>query len=125
MSMDDEQEQREVDAWVRNALGPNSEAGARVAARALATSQASTPASRHRPFAGLAAAGLVLVAVLVGFQWRRTGLAPAPPAVPIPGGGPLVVIESPDGQRWIVGRSPERSGSGSYAIVISGSKEAR
>jgi hypothetical protein len=125
MLMDDGQERREVEAWVRNALTPDGEAGARVAVRALATSHASTPASRRRRFAVLAAAALALLAVLVGFQWRRAGLAPAPLAVPILGGGPLVVIESPEGRRWIVGRSPERPGSGSYVIVIPGSKEGR
>ncbi len=123
--MDDGQERCEVDAWVRNALAPDREAGARVAVRALATSHASTSAPRRRPFALLAAAALALLAVLVGFQWRHAGLAGARPDVPIPGGGPLVVIESPEGQRWIVGRSPDRPGGGSYVMVIPGSKEAR
>ena len=123
--MDEGQEPREVDAWVRQALAPESAAGTSVAVRALATPHASTPASRRRTLAVLGAAALALCAVLVVFQSHRAGLAPAPPAVPISGGGPLIVIESPDGRRWIVGRSPERSGSGSYVIVIPGSKEAR
>ena len=120
----DEQDQREVDTWVRNALMPDSAAAARVAARVLAVSRVSKPASRRMRFVVPIVAALALVAVLVGLQWRRGAPAPASPTMPIPGGGPLVVIESSDGRRWIIGRSPERPG-GSYAVVIPGSKEAR
>jgi hypothetical protein len=73
----------------------------------------------------LTAAALVLLAVLMGSQWRRGELAPASPPVPIPGGGPMVVIESPDGRRWIVGRSPERPASASYVVILPGSKEVK
>ena len=121
----DEQDRREVDTWVRNALMPDSAAAARVAARVLTVSRASKPALRRMPFVVLTVAAFALVAVLAGLQWRRGGPAPASPTVPIPGGGPLVVIESSDGRRWIVGRSPERPGGGSYAVVILGSKEVR
>jgi hypothetical protein len=121
----DEQDRREVDTWVRNALMPDSAAAARVAARALAGSRASKTASHRMPFVVLTVAAFALVAVLAGLQWRRGAPAPALPTVPIPGGGPLVVIESPDGRRWIVGRSSERPGGGSYAVVIPESKEVR
>ena|SRR6185436_9178270 len=123
--MDDEREPPEIDAWIRSAITPDSAAGARVAARALALSSPSTPASRRGPLALLTAAALVLVGLVIGLEWRRSPPTPASPIVPIPGGGPLVVIESPEGRRWIVGRVPERAGSSSYVMVIPESKEVR
>jgi hypothetical protein len=58
-----------------------------------------------------------------GVCWRespsRDGVAPLnqPSALAITGRGSLLVVESADGRRWIVG-PPARAGAGSYVIVV-------
>jgi len=67
----------------------------------------------------------VAMAVAIGistWKWRRaTAVAVAvAPTLPleITGHGSVVVVEHPDGRRWIVGPPPEVRSGGNYVIVV-------
>src|SRR5262245_53764269 len=59
---------------------------------------------------GVAAAGL----------WQSRRLPPPHPSAPlaVTGAGSVVVVEHPDGRRWIVGPAPEPRNGGNYVIVL-------
>jgi ferric-dicitrate binding protein FerR (iron transport regulator) len=116
--MDDEPRLAEVDARIRATLMPDASTASRVAARALA--------DRHRPVAPMrrryvlaAAAVCTLTAGMVVWQWRPTKVQPAAlTSLAITGDGSMIVVESPDGRRWIIGPEAERHKQGSYVIVV-------
>ena len=116
--MDDEHTLREADARVRAALVPDEGAARRVVSRALAGDR-DRPGVRRLSYA---AVGTAIVALLLGagaWRWRRA--APAtipPPSLAIVGRGPMIVVESQDGRRWVVGPPPERRTGGNYVIAV-------
>ena len=114
--MDDETNLSEVDARVRAALSAGPDATHRVLAAALA--------DRSRRFArrryAIATAAVVVSGLAVG-TWRWPGTAPSPWAttsLKVTNRGSLIVVESADGRRWIVGPAPARRTGGNYVIVI-------
>ena len=112
--MDDEHMLRGVDARERRALRSDG-VGQRVAARAFADGRASIPRTR-RPWLAVVAA--VALALCVGvWQWRSTLRRPPVPP-PITGRGSVLVVDSPDGRRWVVAPAPERGTAGNYVIVL-------
>jgi len=124
--MDDERTLHETDARLRAALHPGDAVSQRIAARAL--EQAGAPRRQsERPLRlrELAVLMLVALAVAIGVSaWksrRATSVAVAvAPALPlaISAQGSIVVVEHPDGRRWIVGPPPERRAGGNYVIVV-------
>ncbi len=141
--MDDENTLREVDTRVRGALRSDAAASRRLVLRALAHD--SGPVSRaSRPrLAIVAAAALALAVGVSAWQWRRTARheerepfiperppasrgmnaspsvrSPAPPSLAITGRGSLLIVDSQDGRRWVVGPLPERRAGGNYVIVF-------
>ena len=123
--MDDEHTLPEVDARLRAALSPDQAATARIVARAL--TYGGTPLRRPQlpPRRVLAALALIALAIAVGIGvWisRRAAtvavaIAPTLPLA-ITGQGSMVVVERPDGRRWIVGPPPEPRAGGNYVIVL-------
>jgi hypothetical protein len=122
--MDDEHTLRETDVRVRDALRPDGAVARRVLEHALATDGARRPRARRRQFA-VAAAALALVLSVTGVIWQsRHAPSPAAPApvssdsLAVTGTGSIVVVEHPDGRRWIVGPPPERRAGRNYVIVM-------
>jgi hypothetical protein len=114
--MDDEHMLREVDARVRRALRSDA-VSQRVAAGALADGRASTPRTRRPRLVVVAA---VALALCVGaWHWRSTlRRSPVPPPLAITSRGSVLVVDSPDGRRWVVAPAPERGTAGNYVIVL-------
>ena len=123
--MDDEHTLREADARVRDALRPDDAIAQRVLERALADDRAPRPGARGRRSA-VAIAAFALVFCLAGvISWQsRRAISPAAPtpvssdSLAVTGMGPIVVVEHPDGRRWIVGPPPERRAGGNYVIAV-------
>ena len=116
--MDDEHTLPEVDARLRAALSPDDIVAGRVTTRALADAGLPRRGAPRLRYVG-ALAALALALSLGAWQWRRlapVAIAPAPLA--ITGQGSIVVVEHPDGRRWIVGPPPERRTGGNYVIVL-------
>jgi hypothetical protein len=122
--MDDERDMLEVEARVRAALNPEAEVARRVVMRALADGRAKPQSQQRLRIALLSAAVLALLAI-AGLQWRRPANHAMPPALAITGEGSMVVVESDDGRRWIVGPPATRDTRGSYVIVFSGTEERK
>jgi hypothetical protein len=114
--MDDEHTLREADARVRAALIPDDAAFRRVVLRALANDRARPPGVHRLSYAVVGATALALLLGASAWQWRRT--APATPSLAVVGRGSIIVVESQDGRRWIVGPPPERRAGGNYVIVV-------
>jgi len=116
--MDDERELLEIDSRIRAALQANDDACRRVVARALADEQRATPHRRRGRFAILTAGAVVLILVVVGaIQWRRGAARPMPQSLTITSAGSMLVVESQDGRRWIIGPlQPRRSAN--YVMVV-------
>jgi hypothetical protein len=117
--MDEEHEQLDPDERVRAALAIDETSTRRVVARALAGAAA---APRRRVFAGVTVVVTVICAAAIAsvvLSRSRAGVAPAnqPSALAITGRGSLLVVESAEGRRWIVG-PPARASAGSYVIVV-------
>lgn len=74
-----------------------------------------------RVFAGVTVVTVICAAAIaiVVLSRSRADVAPAnqPSALAITGRGSLLVVESADGRRWIVG-PPARASVGSYVIVV-------
>jgi hypothetical protein len=114
--MDDEHRLNEVDSRVRAALRADVDITRRVIASALA---GEPPAASHRwriPLVIVTTAVVVVLAVGV-FEWRRRTAGSIPPSLTITSVGSMLVVESPDGRRWVVGRSQPRR-SGNYVMVV-------
>jgi len=120
--MDDEHTLRKADARVRDALLPDDAVARRVLDRALAENRASRPGARGRRSVVAMAAFAVVLSVTGVMVWQsRHPPSPAPVAsdsLAVTGTGSIVVVEHPDGRRWIVGPPPERRAGGNYVIVV-------
>ena len=118
--MDGENERRDIDARVRAAVKPPADVVDRVVVRALADD--CRPRQRWHPMrAGVMT--VVALALLIGLTaaWqsrRHAGQRTLPTSLSITGEGSLLVVESQDGRRWLVGPVPERRLGGSYVIVV-------
>jgi hypothetical protein len=117
--MDDDHTLHDVDRRVRAAFAIDDGVSRRVLGGAL-------KAPNERPARGtrvrIAVALTVGVAAIVGISvWRpwRDAPAPAPPAaLRITAKGAILVVESQDGRRWLVGPPPARQTGGNYVLVV-------
>jgi hypothetical protein len=115
--MDDESNLHDVDARVRAALMTDAAVSDRVVTRALADGPRRP--LRRSPYAVAIAAALTLILGAGGWAWRRAARPPAAsPSLAITGHGSILVVDSQDGRRWIVGPAPERRRGGNYVIVV-------
>lgn len=116
--MDDDRTLRETDARVRSALIPDDALTRRLVIRSLADARARPPGVGRARYSVVGAAALTLLIAASVWQWRRA-TPPAPlPSLAIVGRGSMVVVESQDGRRWVVGPPPERRTGGNYVIVV-------
>jgi hypothetical protein len=117
--MGDERTPDDVDRRVRAALAIDETVSRRVLARAL-------KAPGTRPSRGRVVMNSVAVALGIGVvvgigMWRPWRGAPAsapPAALRITSEGAVLVVESQDGRRWIVGPPPARATGGNYVLVV-------
>jgi hypothetical protein len=116
--MDDEDTRREADARVRAALTPDDAVPRRVVLRALGDNHARPAGARRLPYAVVGAVVLALLLGMSAWQWRRATPARVSPSFAVVGRGAMVVVESQDGRRWVVGPPPERRTGGNYVIVV-------
>jgi hypothetical protein len=63
---------------------------------------------------------LALIIGVAAWQTRRqrAGGDTRPTSLAITGQGSLLVVESQDGRRWVVGPAPKRRPGGGYVIVV-------
>ena len=117
--MDDENKRLDVDRRVRRAVSPPADVVDRVVMRAL-TDNAPPPQHRRRMgFAVVTVATVVLLVALTVWQGRnRAGEHALPTSLAITGEGSMLVVESQDGRRWIVGPATKRPTGGGYVIVV-------
>ena len=111
-------ERRDVDARVRAAVQPTADTIDRVLTRAL-VQDAFPPRRRHWRTTATIVAVLTAVIGPLAWRWRtvrETGGAGLTFA--IRGEAKLVVVESEDGRRWIVGTGGEPHRAGNYVIVV-------
>jgi hypothetical protein len=120
--MNDDDNLFDLDTRVRAALTPETEAARRVVMRALADGD-EKPRRQQRLRVALLTAAVVALLVVTGWQWRRGASRAMPPSLAITSDGSMLVVESEDGRRWIVGPSPTRSTAGSYVIVFGGTEK--
>lgn len=113
----------ETDARLRAALTPDEATQRRVATAALrAAAGGPTPRRRIWQVACLCAAAALVAFAIRTWPWH----SPAPTPAPAPAStsltfvsrGSLIVVDSHDGRRWIVGPSTEPPGQGGYVIAI-------
>lgn len=116
--MDDEYTLHEAEARVRAALTPDDAVPRRVVMRALAEERMRPSGTRRWRNTALGIAAFVLLVGASTWQWRRTPAVTSSPSLTVIGRGSMVVVESEDGRRWIVGAPPERSTGGSYVIAV-------
>ena len=78
------------------------------------------PSTRRRMgFAVVTVATVVLLVALTVWQGRkRAGEHTLPTSLAITDRGSMLVVESQDGRRWIVGPAPERRIGVGYVIVV-------
>jgi hypothetical protein len=115
--MNEDRELLDVDARVRAALTPTADASRRIVARALANGG---PPARHPWRATLAivtVAAVVVTLAVVLFERRRSSPGSPARALTITSAGSTLVVESPDGRRWVIGRVAQRRG-GNYTMVV-------
>jgi hypothetical protein len=111
--MDDETRLSEVDSRVRAALAADPQSTRHVLEAALAN-RFERPVPRWHAIVSVAAVILALGAGV--WLWQRT--APPPSSLTLTGRGQVIVVESQDGRRWIVGPAPPPRAGGHYVIVI-------
>jgi len=120
--MDDEHTLRETDVRVRDALLPNDAVAQRVLGRAFADDSAPRRGARGRRLAVAIAAFALIFSVTGVIIWQsRRPASPSPvssDSLAVTGTGSIVVVEHPDGRRWIVGPPPQRRAGGNYVIVV-------
>ena len=115
--MDDEHRLDEVDSRVRAALRADVDVCRRVAASALADGPRPASHRWHRPLFIIVTTAVVVILAVGMFQWRRRTAGSIPPSLTITSVGSMLVVESHDGRRWVIGRSlPRRSGN--YVMVV-------
>ena len=115
--MDDEHELLEVDSRVRAAFGADADVCRRVVSTALTDTPSPAPHRWRVPLTIAIATALLLIAGVAAFQWRRSGVPSSAPSLTITSAGPMLVVESRDGRRWVIGRSQARR-SGNYVMVV-------
>ena len=117
--MDDERTPDDVDRRVRAALVIDEAVSRRVLARAL-KAPGTRPSRGRRVMNAVAVALGIGVVVGIGMWWlgRNAPATASPAALRITAKGPVLVVESPDGRRWIVGPPPARQTGGNYVIVL-------
>lgn len=117
--MDDENNLPEVDTRLRAAVSPPASVVKRVVNRALTVNDRPQQHGSRRRVVGVAVATTVLLIALTIWQGREhTPEYPAPTSLAITRDGSLLVVESQDGRRWIVGSVPKRPVGASYVIVV-------
>jgi hypothetical protein len=110
--MDDERTLREVDARLSQALRPGHESVRRVVEEALAE-----PVSHHdgRLFSCAVAAAIAITAAVGGWAWQHAAVVR--PSLSVVGRGSVVVVDSSEGRRWMLGPKTSHV-SGNYVIVL-------
>lgn len=117
--MDDENKLPDVDTRVRAAVKAPASVVDRVVTRALAVNDRPPQHRSRRRVAVVAISSAVLLIALTIWQGReRTPEYRVPTSLAITGDGSLLVVESHDGRRWIVGAVPKRPVGASYVIVV-------
>lgn len=117
--MDDENKLPEVETRVRAAVNPPASVVERVVKRALTHNDGPPQHRRRRRVAVVIVASAVLLIALTIWQRReRTPEYRVPTSLAITGDGSLLIVESQDGGRWIVGPVPQRPIGASYVIVV-------
>ena len=115
--MDDENRLLEVDTRVRAAVNPPTSVVDRVVTRALTDNdRAPQNPGRRRVVVVTVATAVLLMAVWRGRE--RTAEHTVPNSLAITGEGSLLIVESQDRRRWIVGPVPQRPIGASYVIVV-------
>ena len=117
--MNDEPRLPEIESRIRAALRTSDATCRAIVARALTDTPRTQPRRWRRPLTMAAATALALLLVAAAVAWRRSaGRLASSPLITVTSAGPVLVVQSEDGRRWIVGPSlPRRSGS--YAMVVS------
>ena len=118
--MDDEHTPHDIDQRVRAALAIDDGVTRRVLARALKAPIERPPRGRRVKGAVALTVGVAVVAGISVWRPWRDAPAPAPPpaALRITAKGAVLVVESQDGRRWIVGPPPARPIGGNYVLVV-------
>ena len=115
--MDDEDKLLELDTLVRDAVTPPDEAIDRVVLKALSDNR-KPPRRRAWLSMAIAAAVVVLLGIAV-WRWRSIDQRRAEsPSLAISGEGSMLVVESQDGRRWIVGPPPRRRIGSNIVLVV-------
>jgi hypothetical protein len=117
--MDDERTPHDVDRRVRAALAIDDAVSRRVVTQALKT-LGTPPARRRRVMSSVAVTlGIgIIVGLGVWRPWRAVPASPPPAVLRISSEGVVLVVESQDGRRWIVGSPPVRRTGGNYVLVV-------
>jgi hypothetical protein len=115
--MNDEPRRPEIDSRIRAALRTSDATCRAIVARALTDTPRTLPRRWRRPFVMATATALALLLVVAGFAWRRGAGRSTSPSITVTSAGAVLVVQSEDGRRWIVGPSMPRR-SGSYAMVV-------
>ena len=117
--MDDEHTPHDIDRRVRAALAIDDAISRRVLARALKAPIERPPRGTRVKSAVALTAGLAVVVGIGVWRQGRDAPAPAPPAaLRITAQGAILVVESQDGRRWVVGPPPARQTGGNYVLVV-------
>ena len=118
--MDDKDGLLEIDRRVRAAVSPPASVVDRVVMRSFTNGDRAPQHRRRIRFAAMTAAMLALLIGLTAWQGRRQGAGEntRPTSLAITGEGSLLVVESQDGRRWVVGPAPKRRIGGGYVIVV-------
>jgi len=72
----------------------------------------------RQPFSRAATARLPASSASRGMNASPSVRSPVPPSLAITGRGSLLIVDSQDGRRWVVGPLPERRAGGNYVIVF-------
>jgi hypothetical protein len=113
----DESTLREIDQRVRAALRPAPATAVGVVRRALAENRAPKNDASRFQYGIAVTMAMFLLAVGV-WHWRTQQITTATPSLSLVGRGSTVIVESADGQRWLVGPVAESRPSGNYVIVL-------
>ena len=115
--MNDERELLEIDSRLRASLQPSGEACRRVVALALTGPPVPKRRRRRIGLAAATAGAVSALLILAGLQWRHGAARPRSPSLSVTSAGPLLIVESENGRRWILNHPLGRSGN--YVIVVS------
>jgi hypothetical protein len=115
--MDDENRLLEVDTRVRAAVNPPDSVVDRVVTRALTDNDRPPQHRSRRRVVVVTVATAVLLLLSIWQVRERTEEQTAPNSMAITGDGSLLIVESHDRRRWIVGPVPQRPMSASYVVT--------